>query len=296
MQPQPQPPPPQWLGLATLLIILAGRNASSQPQRDAEGWLQLLAGSAGDGSDSSASQQQRQRLNLAQRRLVAPLTKGRGFSEPMRMDPSAYRALLSEFEARWPEHTSHEAAAEGYLSGPAPQITRLRHEALAAVSRALLPVVTRWAAGVGPLTLTAIYGVRTYTRGAMLEPHVDRLSHALSVIVNVQQEGLAEPWALAIEPSSSASEGEPPGATATAAAHPRSVDVTLQPGEMLLYESARLMHGRPQPLNGSGYSNLFVHYRPVAGWDYEPQQLELAPLFAETLAKQPLFDIGGGLA
>ena len=37
----------------------------------------------------------------------------------------------------------------------------------------------------------------------------------------------------------------------------------MEPGEALLYESARCMHGRPIPLQGKEYSNIFVHYRPV---------------------------------
>ena len=39
--------------------------------------------------------------------------------------------------------------------------------------------------------------------------------------------------------------------------------VTMLPGEALLYESARCLHGRPSPLRGQEYSNIFVHYRPV---------------------------------
>ena len=38
--------------------------------------------------------------------------------------------------------------------------------------------------------------------------------------------------------------------------------IFLKPGEMLLYESATIPHGRQTPLNGSYYDNLFVHYKP----------------------------------
>ena len=37
--------------------------------------------------------------------------------------------------------------------------------------------------------------------------------------------------------------------------------IFLKPGEMLLYESAKMPHGRQFPLNGEFYDNLFVHYR-----------------------------------
>jgi prolyl 4-hydroxylase len=37
--------------------------------------------------------------------------------------------------------------------------------------------------------------------------------------------------------------------------------VLLKSGEMVLYESARIPHGRQFPLNGNYFDNLFVHYR-----------------------------------
>ena len=38
--------------------------------------------------------------------------------------------------------------------------------------------------------------------------------------------------------------------------------VLLEPGEMIFYESATLKHGRPEPLSGEYYSNIFCHYMP----------------------------------
>ena len=36
----------------------------------------------------------------------------------------------------------------------------------------------------------------------------------------------------------------------------------LKPGEMLLYESAKIPHGRQFPLKGDYYDNIFVHFYP----------------------------------
>ena len=36
--------------------------------------------------------------------------------------------------------------------------------------------------------------------------------------------------------------------------------IYLQPGEMLLYESAKMPHGRQFPFKGEYYDNLFVHF------------------------------------
>ena len=74
---------------------------------------------------------------------------------------------------------------------------------------------------------------------------------------------------------------------------------TLLPGEMLLYESAALVHGRPYPLDGEAYANAFVHFRPESGWDYRPSQLleDYLPTKLTVLNTVPLSDgaaAGGG--
>ena len=50
----------------------------------------------------------------------------------------------------------------------------------------------------------------------------------------------------------------------------RRHQVGLEPREMLLYEGGRLAHGRPTPLNGEFYYNIFVHFRPI---DYVAHEL-----------------------
>ena len=45
--------------------------------------------------------------------------------------------------------------------------------------------------------------------------------------------------------------------------HDRAVNVTMEPGDMVLYESGSLMHGRPFPLKGRYYANIFIHFEPT---------------------------------
>mmetsp|Transcript_16261 Transcript_16261/g.22921 ORF Transcript_16261/g.22921 Transcript_16261/m.22921 type:complete len:112 (-) Transcript_16261:224-559(-) len=45
-------------------------------------------------------------------------------------------------------------------------------------------------------------------------------------------------------------------------------------GDLVLYESHSLIHGRPFPLKGKKYANLFVHFEPCV--DYDPQCPEMA--------------------
>ena len=77
--------------------------------------------------------------------------------------------------------------------------------------------------------------------------------------------------------------------------------VVLGPGEMLLYESASLLHARLVPLHSGTYANLFLHYKPKTwrftqtahydysldlaydGWAYRrPQQADAAAKAALT--------------
>jgi prolyl 4-hydroxylase len=149
-------------------------------------------------------------------------------------------------------------------------------------------VLERWS-GV-PLIPTSLYGIRVYTKGSILAPHVDRYvpiggsdqfrerlercsppssgrlcslfsQHQLpssfsfflfcsvplviSAIINVAQD-VDEPWPLEVI-----------GRDGIA------VNITMDAGDMVLYESHSILHGRPFALKGRYYANLFLHYEPV---------------------------------
>lgn len=94
-----------------------------------------------------------------------------------------------------------------------------------------------------------MYGLRRYEEGARLLTHVDRLStHAVSLIVNVAQGRLAEPWPVEVFDHAG-----------------RLHEVLMAPGDVVYYESAKNLHSRNRPLQGRGsyYVNLFTHYRPM---------------------------------
>lgn len=100
-----------------------------------------------------------------------------------------------------------------------------------------------------PLVPSAAHGLRVYRPGNVLKWHVDRLqTHIVSTIVHVDRDS-DEPWPLWIEDI-----------------HGTIHHVDVKPGEMILYESAKLPHARPIPFTGRFYTSLFVHYRPV-NWD-----------------------------
>jgi hypothetical protein len=43
----------------------------------------------------------------------------------------------------------------------------------------------------------------------------------------------------------------------------KAYNVSMIPGDMVLYESHSVLHGRPYPLVGRYYANIFVHFIPV---------------------------------
>ena len=89
------------------------------------------------------------------------------------------------------------------------------------------------------------YGIREYTTGAVLSPHVDRLPLVSSCIINVAQD-VEEDWILEVIDRQG-----------------RAVNVTMHPGDMVLYESGSLIHARPFPLKGNFYANIFIHFEPT---------------------------------
>ena len=99
---------------------------------------------------------------------------------------------------------------------------------------------------------TFVYGIRSYQRGAVLKCHQDRHeTHIISAIINVDQK-VDEDWPLSIEDN-----------------YYRHHEVILKPGEIIFYEGGRLSHGRPSPLKGDFFANIFCHFKPKS---YVPRQ------------------------
>ena len=91
----------------------------------------------------------------------------------------------------------------------------------------------------------SLYGVRVYTENSVLVPHVDRVPLISSAIINVAQD-VEEPWPLEV------------------IGHDRKAhNISMEPGDMVLYESHSIIHGRPFPLKGKFYANIFVHFEPL---------------------------------
>jgi len=88
-----------------------------------------------------------------------------------------------------------------------------------------------------------IYGIRSYKRGAILEPHTDTFTtHHISSIVIVDKQ-VDRDWPIDIQDHLG-----------------RWHKVYAEVGEMILYESATNKHGRIEPFEGQYFRNFFLHY------------------------------------
>jgi len=95
------------------------------------------------------------------------------------------------------------------------------------------------------LTDCSMYGIRVYTEGSVLATHVDRMPLVSSAILNVDQD-VDEPWPIEVYGHDG-----------------KAYNVTMEPGDMVLYESHSVLHGRPFPLKGRFYANIFIHFEPT---------------------------------
>ena len=157
----------------------------------------------------------------------------------------ALLARLQEFHAGHAERSVDESVP-GYIHGEhgtPSELIELPRALKIAVSKDLRPVLEAWCGK--SLESTAVYGVRVYRRGAVLNMHRDRTdTHVISATLCIGQ-SVDEAWPLHLEDNTY-----------------RPLRLEMQPGDMVLYEGARLLHGRPTPLVGDHYAGVFVHFRP----------------------------------
>ena len=91
-----------------------------------------------------------------------------------------------------------------------------------------------------------MYGIRVYGPGAVMLPHVDRLPLVASAMICVHTD-TDEPWPTEVYDH------------ATGMAH----NITMEPGDMLLFESHSVIHGHPFPLVGRSQAMIFMHFEPT---------------------------------
>ncbi len=97
--------------------------------------------------------------------------------------------------------------------------------------------------------------IRMYPKGSRVRMHVDEVEtgHVIGAILQVTQEPNPNTWPLEIIGYDGIRR-----------------EILMSPGDMLLFESSRLVHGRPKTLQGEFYVNSFFYFTPREGWDLSP--------------------------
>lgn len=164
--------------------------------------------------------------------------------------PKAVFDLLSNYwdahydertQERWPHgntYVNHWAAPTYMVSVEETSLRGGGYDLKRKIWDGVQPILEEWT-GM-ELEPSSMYGIRQYTDGAILSPHADRNPLITSCIINVAQD-VEEDWPLEVY-----------GRDGLA------YNVTMKPGDMVLYESHSLIHGRPFPLKGKYFANIFV--------------------------------------
>jgi prolyl 4-hydroxylase len=132
-----------------------------------------------------------------------------------------------------------------------------------AFANAVREVIEEWT-GMKQV-IASVYGIRSYHNQSILAPHVDRNPLISSAILNIAQD-VEEDWPLEVYDHNGV-------------AH----NVTMLPGDLVLYESHSVVHGRPFPLNGNFYANMFIHFEPMGPLDATQHE----PIFVDGLRYPP---------
>jgi prolyl 4-hydroxylase len=164
-------------------------------------------------------------MNLRQPRIVTNYTYA-GYAK-LRIPFESYQLLEEVWEHRdtakreyWDEgnsFTNHWSSPTSYLALDRFLTIQQRRTVL----RQVQEILEQWTQT--RLVPTSLYGLRIYERDAVLAPHVDRMPLIISAILNVAQE-VEEAWPLEVIGHDGV-----------------AVNVTMKPGEMILYESASVV-------------------------------------------------------
>ena len=108
-------------------------------------------------------------------------------------------------------------------------------------------VLKKWT-NLDDLEHITTYGIREYRRGSALKCHVDNgYTHVISAIVNIDQD---KSWPLLVYGHDG-----------------KKKNIFMDDkNDLVLYESATVIHGRPEPFMGNSYVNIFIHFK-TKDWD-----------------------------
>mmetsp|Transcript_27560 Transcript_27560/g.75889 ORF Transcript_27560/g.75889 Transcript_27560/m.75889 type:complete len:859 (+) Transcript_27560:206-2782(+) len=229
---------------------IVSTHLSSQLSSDKQSIYDNFIRECVEGSGEACRRHDMQRLDQNLRQPPAMLNYTTTGFKKIRAPPQLY-ALLKEFWDANREHAVNEWDEPTSFHNAWKVPTKMLHlentklqgggkNLSAAVWDSARDVLEEWTGQ--KLAGSSVYGIRVYYNQSVLTPHVDRLPLVSSAIINVDQD-VDEPWYLEVYGHDG-----------------KATNVSMAPGDMVLYESHSVIHGRPFPLNGKYYANVFCHF------------------------------------
>jgi hypothetical protein len=159
------------------------------------------------------------------------------------------REKFMDANPKIPKEVRLPGVVDNLVSNQVPEFITFSRKLHRDIAQTVQPYLEEWT-GEENLENTDTYGLRRYLNGHQFHMHVDVLAkYVFSAILNVAQE-LDEDWVMHIVDAKG-----------------NIQKVTLSAGDMLLYESAKVVTGYPEPMRGKYYEDFFVHFRPK-NWKY----------------------------
>lgn len=162
------------------------------------------------------------------------------------LDPKIFNCILKMYHNSWWEverKGSEELEERSAITGdswPLALVAKGESRYYQRLLRYFLPLFQTWVKK--PLIPVVAYGPRKYLSSAILLDHVDIFkTHRISGSLTIDFD-LNNPWPLIVTHND------------------QYYEFNLKPGQMLMYEGARLPHCRPYPLDGKFYTNMYFHY------------------------------------
>jgi len=201
----------------------------------------------------SRSWQWEQWLEKVQIRAIDSYTeKGWGLDT---MPAATHQVINNYFRDAWEDKKFSPEGAKffGRITGERRMVSlSTAHKIL--IQDTLIEMIGQWS-GIGAENLepTSTYGIRAYMNESTLKTHVDRCeTHILSAVYCVE-----DSYPKGVDRWPMVADGDFLG---------ERVSVAIPPGKIFYYESSKLMHGRPDVMNGHYSAHVFVHFRPK-GWN-----------------------------
>ena len=191
--------------------------------------------------------------------LLAPKLTDIGY-DIVPIPPKAYKEIFSAFIKNFKDTEREDILSKlpfvWQNANSKAALVRVAEDVVKSVAAELKPVLEKFCNRM--LKFSGYDGFRENFEGDRVFKHVSDIgTEVVGALLQVDDELVSDTWDLEIIDST----GE-------------RVEQSLATGEMLMYESARMIVGRPKPFKGSTSADITFYFVPESGWGYVREQMD----------------------